>query len=542
DQKINQIVMRVKIFTCNPLCNQQCTYTQYFMVSMCGNSLLLCTLSGGFAAFSSCFPDLCESKPATLQPLSLSQPCLPVANVGPTRILPHLYLGSQRDVLNKELMTQNGITYVLNASNTCPKPDFISDRHFMRIPVNDSYCEKLLPWLEKTNEFIDKAKVSNCRVIVHCLAGISRSATIAIAYIMKTMGLSSDDAYRFVKDRRPSISPNFNFLGQLLEFERGLQMKRSLPCDPIRLAGKPTEEVAEVRKMESDRCDQRTLQAAEIALKPPSPTSLRKDLSSLHLSTERILQNKRLKCSFSLDIKSVYSSNQNQQSSPNSSSDSENLPKLCRFDSLKNSNGVCQHPSTRSHPSPTELQCTAVTSKSRTSQQSERWESGGSERLTLSLKLKHGNCGPRPQDPICETNLKAPSFLSLPLGTSASWTIHRGSNEATTPITPTGDCHWFLGTNLAPSGTGSTVHFGSGPASVNLERDKTPEPLDFQNNWLEDGKAVVCSVSQVDMKYKRRSCQMEFEEGINTTQSSEEFGKLGKQSSFSGSMEVIEVS
>lgn len=42
----------------------------------------------------------------------------------------------------------------------------------------------------------DKAKVSNSRVIVHCLAGISRSATIAIAYIMKTMGLSSDDAYR----------------------------------------------------------------------------------------------------------------------------------------------------------------------------------------------------------------------------------------------------------------------------------------------------------------------------------------------------------
>ncbi|XP_016300399.1 dual specificity protein phosphatase 16-like [Sinocyclocheilus anshuiensis] len=345
-------------------------------------------LRGGFAAFSSCFPDLCENKPATILPISLSQPCLPVANVGPTRILPHLYLGSQRDVLNKELMTQNGITYVLNASNTCPKPDFISDSHFMRIPINDSYCEKLLPWLEKTNEFIDKAKVSNCRVIVHCLAGISRSATIAIAYIMKTMGLSSDDAYRFVKDRRPSISPNFNFLG--------------------------------------DRC--------------------------------RVMM-------------------------------------------------------------------------------------VGTADGRVSLNLKQDNCEPRPQ----ETSLKAPSFLSLPLGTSASWTMHRGSNEATTPITPTGDCHWFLGTNLAPSGTGSTMHFGSSPACGNSKpskhrRDKTPEPLDFQNNWLEDGKAVVCSVSQVDMKYKRRSCQMEFEEGINTTQSSEEFGKLGKQSSFSGSMEVIEVS
>lgn len=59
-------------------------------------------------------------------------------------------------------MAQNGITYVLNASNTCPKPDFISESHFMRIPVNDNYCEKLLPWLDKTNEFIGETK-HNCR-------------------------------------------------------------------------------------------------------------------------------------------------------------------------------------------------------------------------------------------------------------------------------------------------------------------------------------------------------------------------------------------
>ncbi|MBW00116.1 Dual specificity protein phosphatase 8, partial [Eschrichtius robustus] len=175
-------------------------------------------LTGGFATFSSCFPGLCEGKPAALLPMSLSQPCLPVPSVGLTRILPHLYLGSQKDVLNKDLMTQNGISYVLNASNSCPKPDFICESRFLRIPINDNYCEKLLPWLDKSIEFIDKAKLSSCQVIVHCLAGISRSATIAIAYIMKTMGMSSDDAYRFVKDRRPSISPNFNFLGQLLDW------------------------------------------------------------------------------------------------------------------------------------------------------------------------------------------------------------------------------------------------------------------------------------------------------------------------------------
>lgn len=57
-------------------------------------------LTGGFLEFSRLFPGLCEGK-STLVPSCMSQPCLPVTNIGPTRILPHLYLGCQRDVLNK---------------------------------------------------------------------------------------------------------------------------------------------------------------------------------------------------------------------------------------------------------------------------------------------------------------------------------------------------------------------------------------------------------------------------------------------------------
>lgn len=68
----------------------------------------------------------------------------------------------------------------------------------------------------------EEAHQAGVGLLIHCQAGVSRSATIVIAYLMKHTWMTMTDAYKFVKTRRPIISPNLNFMGQLLEFEEDL--------------------------------------------------------------------------------------------------------------------------------------------------------------------------------------------------------------------------------------------------------------------------------------------------------------------------------
>jgi predicted protein tyrosine phosphatase len=149
---------------------------------------------------------------------------------GPTQILDFLFLGSQQDALNREILKRNGITKIINLSEPGIKCESIPNNknYFLHIPINDSYQAKLLPHFDIAYEFLENARKSGEKVLVHCLAGISRSATLAIAYIMRTKRFTSDDAYKFVKALRPSISPNFNFMGQLLEYEKQLRERQLL--------------------------------------------------------------------------------------------------------------------------------------------------------------------------------------------------------------------------------------------------------------------------------------------------------------------------
>lgn len=91
------------------------------------------------------------------------------------------------------------------------------------INIADSSEQMLSKFFDEAHLFIDEARRRKCNILVHCQAGISRSPTIAIAYLMRVNSLPLQDAYNLVKQCRPQTDPNLSFMGQLMIYEKSLE-------------------------------------------------------------------------------------------------------------------------------------------------------------------------------------------------------------------------------------------------------------------------------------------------------------------------------
>ncbi|KAF3844146.1 hypothetical protein F7725_016194 [Dissostichus mawsoni] len=190
----------------------------------------ICFLKGGYENFHSQYPELCtevktldqsgtetEKRVSNLSDkLSHRKPDYDQGK--PVEILPFLYLGSAYHASRQDYLSDLHITALLNVSRRDMQPaKGLYD--YKWIPVEDSHMADISSHFQEAIEFIDNVKQSGGKVLVHCEAGISRSPTICMAYIMRTQQLRLDAAFDIIKQRRAVISPNFSFMGQLLQFE-----------------------------------------------------------------------------------------------------------------------------------------------------------------------------------------------------------------------------------------------------------------------------------------------------------------------------------
>lgn len=122
-----------------------------------------------------------------------------------------LYLGNNDFAINKKLLQEKGIKKILVCGEEL-ECKFPNDFKYLKINLNDYIEETILPYIEKCVNFIDE---SGEKVFVHCNAGVSRSSSIVIAYLIKKKDYNFEEAFNFVKNKRKVINPNEKFLKEL---------------------------------------------------------------------------------------------------------------------------------------------------------------------------------------------------------------------------------------------------------------------------------------------------------------------------------------
>ncbi|XP_029376251.1 dual specificity protein phosphatase 13 isoform X3 [Echeneis naucrates] len=148
-------------------------------------------------------------------------------------VWPNLYIGNVAIAQSKKTLHKLGITHVMNVAHS--KQGSIGNQSFygntcvyFGIPAEDSDHFDLSQYFRPAADFIHKAlKSKDGKVLVHCIMGVSRSATLTLVYLMLRQHLSLRDALRHVIQKR-AIYPNRHFLSLLLKLDEQLTLKRRL--------------------------------------------------------------------------------------------------------------------------------------------------------------------------------------------------------------------------------------------------------------------------------------------------------------------------
>ncbi|KAG6828922.1 hypothetical protein H0H92_006308 [Tricholoma furcatifolium] len=142
----------------------------------------------------------------------------------PSLIVPRLYLSGIYTAKNREELIRLGITHVVSIlEHSPPIPDIIPPEHRLYISLEDKPDADILSCLPATTNFITSALAENeeNKILVHCFQGISRSATVVIAYLIASSGMPAGEATVHIQSKRGIVCPNSGFRRQLEKYAEG---------------------------------------------------------------------------------------------------------------------------------------------------------------------------------------------------------------------------------------------------------------------------------------------------------------------------------
>ncbi|KAL0979120.1 hypothetical protein UPYG_G00180990 [Umbra pygmaea] len=189
-------------------------------------------------SFSSKFrPSLNDQPPARKVEIDLNSPGLAVFELErllftgkaiinhADEVWPRLYIGDQDSAMNVDQLANHHVTHVINANHSKQRDGSEiykgTNIKYLGIEARDSSDFDMGVNFQRAAEFIHRALQGGGVVLVHCAVGVSRSATLVLAYLMLKQNLTLVDAICAVKDNR-GIIPNRGFIRQLINLDTKL--------------------------------------------------------------------------------------------------------------------------------------------------------------------------------------------------------------------------------------------------------------------------------------------------------------------------------
>ena len=130
-------------------------------------------------------------------------------------------LAAKKLSTTKNFSTRHDITHIVTVMPTftneagvrmtqlSPKVHQYRDTKVSRliVPAEDIPTQNMLQYFSRSTEFILAALCNGGHVLVHCLAGASRSPTVVAAFLMEVYRLTPSQAVAKIRESRPLVHP-----------------------------------------------------------------------------------------------------------------------------------------------------------------------------------------------------------------------------------------------------------------------------------------------------------------------------------------------
>jgi len=129
-----------------------------------------------------------------------------------TKITDTLYLTNFQNAQKYDDLVKLGIKQILVVGNDMShRTEELKTKY---IKIDDCATDNIAQHFDDAHDFM-----KNDVTVVHCYAGISRSPTVVISFLMKEHGMSLEEAFALCKQKRSIVDPNPGFMRQLRNYE-----------------------------------------------------------------------------------------------------------------------------------------------------------------------------------------------------------------------------------------------------------------------------------------------------------------------------------